>query len=329
MRRFRAAALISRNTRASCFLIGTTAAHTLYQGRFHMVVFKGSNGVRAGWRFAGYLVLTIGLIFVLQGYFGQSAAAKLHIDLYTLNAPAMLVSEICILLAVLLSTGLAAVLEHRNIFSYGLPVRDAFRGKYWEGNAIGIVSAGFVGCAMFLTGCFKVNGFGLHGAQWVAVPLLWALVMALVGIAEEAFFRGYGLQALARGTGFWPAAIISSLLFGALHIPKPDENVIDIFNIMALGLITCFALWRTGNLWWAVGFHTAFDFMQFFVIGTPNGGQHPVGTLLQVAFRGPAWITGGPLGVEASYLMLPVMLLILTYLYFRYPATPQYASKAA
>ena len=147
--------------------------------------------------------------------------------------------------------------------------------------------------------------------------------MVLVGLAEESWFRGYPLYALARGAGFWPAAVISSIIFGALHLTKSDENFIDIFNIMALGLIVCFALKRTGNLWLPVGFHAAFDFMQFFVIGTQNGGQRPVDTLLQASFPGPAWINGGLLGTEASYFMLPVMLLTLVYIHFRYPASAQ------
>lgn len=134
--------------------------------------------------------------------------------------------------------------------------------------------------------------------------------MVLVGLAEESWFRGCPLQALARGTGFWPAAAISSLVFGALHLTKPDENFIDVFNIIVLGMIMCFALKRTGSLWLPVGFHAAFDFMQFFVIGTQNGGRRPAGTLLQASFPGAAWINGGALGTEASYFMLPVSCVI-------------------
>jgi hypothetical protein len=61
----------------------------------------------------------------------------------------------------------------------------------------------------------------------------------------------------------------------------------------------------TGSLWWAVGWHAAFDFGQLFIIGTRNGGQVPQGRLLDATFPGPAWITGGELGSEASYFMIP------------------------
>lgn len=285
-----------------------------------MIVFRGSAGVRSGWRYVGFMLLVIALYFVIGGLAEERVSALLHVDVTTVNAKQMLLDEIFIFIPVLIATAIAAKLERRSIFSYGLPTDEAFRGKYWDGIAIGVVSAGLVAVAMYAAGGFVIAGFGLRGLDWIVQPVTWAVAMVLVGFAEEAFFRGYPLQALARGTGFWPAAVISSLVFGALHLTKADENFIDIFNIIALGLIMCFALRRTGNLWLPVGFHSAYDFMQFFVIGTRNGGARPVGTLLQASFPGAAWINGGPLGTEASYFMFPVMLLMIAYIHYRYPA---------
>ena len=143
--------------------------------------------------------------------------------------------------------------------------------------------------------------------------------MLFVGLNEEYMFRGYPLQALTRGMGFWPAAILLSLLFGAAHLTKDYENAIDITNIILLGLLLCVTLQRTGSLWLAVGFHFSFDFMQFFVIGTRNGGAQPVGHLVNATFPGPAWANGGPLGTEASYFMLPAIALLFAYILVRYP----------
>lgn len=288
-----------------------------------MIVFRGSSGLRSGWRFAAFMAATLILVLLLNAFIAGRIAAVLHVDENGLNAKSFLFDEVFVFIAVFAVTAAAARLERQRVLSYGLPADEAFRGRFWEGIAIGVVSAGLVAIAMYAMGGFVITGFGLRGFDWIALPAVWAVAMVLVGVAEESWFRGYPLQALARGTGFWPAAVISSLVFGALHMTKPDENFIDIFNIVALGLLMCFALRRTGNLWLPVGFHAAFDFMQFFVIGTQNGGQRPIGTLLQASFPGPAWINGGALGTEASYFMLPVMLLILTYIYIRYPRQSQ------
>ncbi len=287
-----------------------------------MIVFKGSGGLRSGWRFAGFMALVIVLVLLLQGLLEPPLAALLRVDQNTLNAKIFVLDESFVFIAVFAATAIAARLERRSVLSYGLPAKEAFRGKYWEGIAIGFVCAGLVGVAMYAMHGFVISGFALRGLDWIALPILWGAGMLLVGLAEESWFRGYGLQALARGTGFWPAAVISSLVFGALHLTKPDENFIDISNIVIFGMIMCFALQRTGSLWLPAGIHTSFDFMQFFVIGTRNGGARPVGTLLQASFPGPAWINGGPLGTEASYFMLPMLLLVLAYIYYRYPAVP-------
>ena len=77
---------------------------------------------------------------------------------------------------------------------------------------------------------------------------------------------------------------------------------------------------RTGTLWFAVGFHFAFDYMQLFVIGTPNGAQFPAGRMLDARFNGPAWLTGGVLGTEASFLMYPAIALLWLYVWWRYRA---------
>jgi hypothetical protein len=61
--------------------------------------------------------------------------------------------------------------------------------------------------------------------------------------------------------------------------------------------------------------------MQFFVIGTRNGSQVPIGTLFNATFPGPAWINGGPLGTEASYFMFPVTLALFAYVALRYRAS--------
>jgi hypothetical protein len=71
-----------------------------------------------------------------------------------------------------------------------------------------------------------------------------------------------------------------------------------------------FTLRRTGSLWFAVGFHFAFDWAALFVFAAPNSGNRGLpleGHLLDVRYTGPAWLTGGPLGIEASALVFIVI----------------------
>lgn len=281
-------------------------------------IFVGPNGVRSGWRFFAYVAILVVVDLSLQAFLVPRAMSALRVP-EGLTAFGLLVQEVFEGLAVLIPTAILAAFERKRIDAYGLPVRLAFGKRFWEGTAMGVLGAGAVGVAMIASGAMVVHGLALQGAALVTDAFLWLLGMLLVGLNEEYMFRGYPLQALTRGMGFWPAAILLSLLFGVAHLTKSDENAIDITNIILLGLLLCLTLQRTGSLWLAVGFHFSFDFMQFFVIGTRNGGAQPLGHLLNATFSGPAWANGGTLGTEASYFMLPVIALFFIYILLRYP----------
>jgi uncharacterized protein len=123
--------------------------------------------------------------------------------------------------------------------------------------------------------------------------------------------------------GFWPSSAVIALIFAAEHyFFKTGENVWDVITLVSISLLLSDSRLRTGTLWFAVGFHFAFDYMQLFVIGTPNGALVPVGRLLDVRFTGPAWLTGGVLGTEASVLMDPAIALLWIYVWGRYRGWP-------
>jgi uncharacterized protein len=275
-------------------------------------VFIGPDGFRHSWRF-----LIFAAAVTLAAQFGEEPALgflqrKLHLD-RALSATNIIVSDLFDMGLILIITGFAARFERRRIDSYGLPVGEAFGGFFWNGAHLGFLTILFVGLGMLFTQGMRVHGLALHGAEIISAPILWLVAMLLVGLAEEYVFRGYALQALWRGAGFWPAAFITSALFAGAHLSKPHENAIDIGMIFVLGVLLCLTVKITGSLWWAVGWHAAFDFGQFFIIGTRNGGQVPVGRLLDTTFTGPAWITGGELGTEASYFMIPPVVATFVY----------------
>src|SRR5947207_4913235 len=276
-------------------------------------LFVGPDGLRHGWRF----LIFAAAIFLVVRFLEQPAiiflAAKLHVDPGALSAPSIIVSGAFDLIVILIVTGVVARFEHRRIDSYRLPINEAFGGFFRNGAIAGFATIAFVGVGMLIMGGMSIQGIALRGSDLVTSPLLWLVAMLFVGLTEEYFFRGYALQSLWRGAGFWPAALITTALFAGLHLVKPHENAIDIGMIFALGLIICISIRITRSLWWAVGWHAAFDFGQLFIIGTRNGGSVPQGRLFDVTFPGPAWITGGELGTEASYFMIPAVLGTLIY----------------
>ena len=94
---------------------------------------------------------------------------------------------------------------------------------------------------------------------------------------------------------------------------------------MLIALFLCLALRRTGNLWFAIGWHMAFDWGESFFYSTPNSGIHATGHMLKASLMGSKWLSGGTVGPEASVFDLIVTvagILLLAKLYptAKYPA---------
>src|ERR1700740_1819125 len=169
--------------------------------------FIGPNGFRHGWRF---LIFVAGIIVLVQ-FLEQPAvtflADRFHVVEGTLSAPAIIVRDAVDLILILIVTGAAALFERRRVDGYGLPANEAFRGLFWNGAVVGLAATVFVAIGMLVTSGMRIHGIALHGRDLTTSPLLWPVAMLFFGLAEEYLFRGYALQSLWRGAGFWPAAL--------------------------------------------------------------------------------------------------------------------------
>jgi membrane protease YdiL (CAAX protease family) len=96
---------------------------------------------------------------------------------------------------------------------------------------------------------FKVSLSG--GTGVLAVSAL--LGLGVQTFAEEFVFRGYFTQALWLATKRpWPAAILSGLLFGVLHIPNGWPQAA---NAVLFGVITAIVAMRLGGIAFTYGLH--------------------------------------------------------------------------
>jgi len=210
---------------------------------------------------------------------------------------------------VLIATGIMAMFIDRKPWGYfGMPLRNAFRASFWIGAAIGLGVLALQLEIMHLCGWFDYGSVQLHAGAIVAFGLLWALIFLCVGISEEGVLRGYvqrvttdGLSMLPGSWSFWTSAVLFSFVFAAAHLANPGEDKFGIIMVFIDGMAMCFSLWRTGNLWFAIGTH-AWDWGQTFLFGTPNSGLHGQHALMNPSFHGPTLLTGGADGPEAIVL---------------------------
>lgn len=96
------------------------------------------------------------------------------------------------------------------------------------------------------------------GAQAGTLGMLFfALMVAVVApIAEEVFFRGMIYRALRNGIGVWAAAIISGVLFGAMHIDSVDsDRLLQVIPLAILGIAFALLYQWTGTLYATIALH--------------------------------------------------------------------------
>lgn len=240
----------------------------------------------------------------------------------TLTASITLVIDSIGLLAVIGLSRFAAKIEERPLGAFGLPLRDAFGKRFALGVIWGLILALLDIVCTYLLGGYSFGSFALAPGKVLSYGAAWALAFIMVGLFEEFLFRGYALHSLTIGVGFWPAAILLSAIFGGLHLGNAGEGVVGALDVMLYGLFACFTLSRTGNLWFAVGLHSAWDFSLTFLYSVPGSGMHAKGQLLQAALHGPAWLTGGAAGPEGSVIGLAVLILSFPVFSALFPIAP-------
>ena len=282
-------------------------------------VLRGPNGIRSGWRLLIFIALTAIPFIVIQVLL---RVAGFRPDFSRgLPASVVLVGDSVTFLCPLFAAWIMGHLEHKNLGDYGLPARCAFGRKFWAGAGVG-----FVALSALLVGIRLGHGFyfghlalGARGIFYFGIT--WALAFLVVGFAEEFLFRGYALATLSEGIGFWPAAIVLSALFGAIHLSNHGENPSGALSAAMVGLLFCFSFRRSGSLWFAIGLHAAWDYGESFVYSVPDSGMVARGHLLNSSFvtSAPTWLTGGSVGPEGSVLVFIVLAILFVVVDRMYP----------
>jgi len=276
-------------------------------GKLHSI-FLNPTGLRAGWRlllFALVFVIALGgshfiairFLPVLANLMRATARQQGE-----LRATGLMAVEGINLLALLVAIFVMSRIERRSIFSYGYKAAlNIAVQRFLEGFLWGFLMITAMCALLKFEGHFTFGGIALTLDLAIRYGFLWLLTNVMVGLFEEGLFRGYVQFTLASGIGFWPAAVILSCMFGLTHLADRGYTWFGVVTAGLFGILACLALRRTGNLWLAIGIHSAADFVETFLFSPPNGGIAQVSThLFNSTVSGPSWLSGGGTGVEAS-----------------------------
>jgi membrane protease YdiL (CAAX protease family) len=288
-------------------------------------IFLGPSGIRVCWRLVFaiglWLVISSGVLPILLILIPQVRAMLTHPMIPLVVTPSLLLlSEGITASAALLTALVMTRIEKRSFAEYGLPGAAAFGRRFWEGAAFGFVLISvLMGLIAALHG-YSVSGVDLHGLAAARYAFLYLVGFISLAVFEEFSFRGYLQSTLQSAAGFWPAALILAAAFGAIHLGNPGESTPGVVFAGCFGLFAAFTLWRTGNIWFALGMHTFWDWGETYFYSVRDSGLSAAGHLLRSAFHGPAWLTGGPAGPEGSVIAFVVLALSAIVVHLLFPS---------
>lgn len=269
-------------------------------------VFFGAQGLRAGWGVGLFVAAFAALVIALSPLLRHVLHYNPKAAMRPFTGIASEGIDVLLLLAVL---WFMSTIEQRPILSYGYQGRARlvrlFAGMLW-----GFAAISALVLAMWGLGYARLEGTTLTAGPAIKYAILWGVMFFLVGVFEESMLRGYLQFTLTRGVGFWWGALLFSVLFGAMHGHNPGESPVGLFSAGAVGLVFCISLWYTGSLWWAIGFHAAWDWGESYFYGTADSGLVTRGHLLREHSIGNILMSGGATGPEGSLLIVPLLVVI-------------------
>ncbi len=290
-------------------------------------IFFGNDGLRAGWSLLLFLIIAAALFVPASAIITLARTRQLPSAAISRSADRSVsmtvIADGVLLLGVALSTAAMSRIERRPIAAYGLghtpgALRHLLAGLFW-----GFVCLSALVLVLWSSHLLVFDGHLLSGGSTLRFGAEWAVAFLLVGLFEEYLLRGFLQFTLARALsgiygaisatrlsdllGFWTAAVILSFVFGISHSTNPGESPLGLFTAGCAALVFLFSLWRTGSLWWAIGFHTAWDWAQSFLYGVPDSGTMMQYHLLASHPVGRPILSGGSTGPEGSIFVFPVL----------------------
>jgi hypothetical protein len=222
------------------------------------------------------------------------------------------------LLAFLLLLGYASMgfwldREAHPVSAQGLPFRTGWPGEAGMGVAVGWALA--VACVLPMVvggGIAIVLVLGPSAWEWLVVD---AAFFALVALAEEIAFRGYGFQRFERAVGPLGAALGFAAFYAIVQALLPGSNHASIAVSVMLSLVLSTAYLRSRALWVSWGINFGWKASRALVFGLAISGVSDHSPVVQGNPMGPFWLTGGGFGLDGSWVAFVALLITLPVVY--------------
>lgn len=205
--------------------------------------------------------------------------------------------------------------EKRSFSSIGF-WKEKWMRKYLRGAFIGFIFISIPVIVLVLTGNVKLQ------MQEITMTAIFGIVGSLVafliqGATEEIVVRGWLFPVLSVRSRIWIGIVVTSFLFGFLHLLNPGITILSISNIILVGVFAAFYVLKDSSLWGICAWHSIWNWAQYNVFGFAVSGMSMYSTpLFKPVTNGNEVLHGGSFGIEGS-IITTIMLSIASIVLWR------------
>ena len=184
-----------------------------------------------------------------------------------------------------------------------------------KGFLIGSIQFSLIVALLLLTGSGR-----LELAELSLEPVLFILALIpfwiLQGGTEELVTRGWLFPAVSAKSNILVGVLVSSTLFGAMHLLNAGVTVLSIVTIILDGIFACLLMIKYDNMWVLAGMHGAWNFVQGNIYGIQVSGNGATASVFNYTSQTSIdWLSGGAFGAEGSIFASIVLIGCIAYLY--------------
>lgn len=191
--------------------------------------------------------------------------------------------------------------------------RSAFTARaVLGGAALGGAAVGVPSLALLGVGWLRVEAMP-PGDVWQSALLALGLLIP-AALWEELMTRGYALALLREQFGARVAIVVTSVVFGLMHLENAGATFQSIALVTLAGVFLGSILVAMRSLYAAWAAHVAWNFVMAGVMHTSVSGAGLGAPSYRTVDAGPDWATGGAWGPEAGLFAAAGMLLAMYFL---------------
>jgi uncharacterized protein len=266
--------------------------------------------IGAVWRIAAFYTICIASVFVLQTLAEGTLGAR-AVD--SRDVLFQWISVASVIIATWIMLRLVDKLSWREV---GLDRSAASPPLLIKGAALGGLTIGVASLLLIATHMLRIDPTA--PGNWWGEAGHSTILLVPAAFFEELFIRGYVFAVLRRAAGWKMALIVTSIVFGLLHVVNPGADSESILAVIVAGFFLGAILLATRSLYAAGAAHFAWNWVMSGALHIAVSGIPSRDPDYRVVDSGPDWLTGGPWGPEGGLAAVAAMFVVLFCLYGRH-----------